>query len=1156
MPIEPSQKNFQETVKLQQIASDPKNSVFVMASAGSGKTKILTDRVLRLLLDGVNPSKILCLTYTKVAAFEMQNRIYQELSQWSILGEEDLKIKLNKLSGFNVQNQQIIKARTLLNVILDEFEGIKINTIHSFCQSLMNRFPIESNIRPNFQIIDKRIEAELLIESKNKLLQEALHNKDLAQQISEISANLNEDSFLNLILQLINKRGDFELTKEKFFTLENLNDFIFKILGCNALNQDQIDQLIENPVQDPNFDKEFLQEMVNIANDSKAKTDQKSALAIIDYLKNPTKENFNQYVYSFLTLENEPRKIVFTKFVLDRYENAAIAIDKEQNRLIEILKKRDSFEIAYLTTTLLKVADRMLEIYLELKNKNGYLDYQDLISKSVKLLTNPENSSWIKYKLDNNIEHILVDESQDTNHLQWQIIKAISDDFFSNKDLNQSNKTIFVVGDEKQSIFSFQDAQPRIFSDIARYYQNQLNLAGDSIKNISLNNSFRSLSNILEIVDLTFKEPKYKKAISPVNLVNHNAIRNGKGLVEIWPIINVKKEEKATKDSFLWQLNFEPKETQDSKEILAKIIAKKIALWIKEKRILKSKNRPIQPQDIMILLKNRTNNLGNLIAKNLQKEGILVNGNDKIDLVKNIIVQDLLSLAKFLLLKEDDLNLAEILKSPICQLTEEELLELCLEKNSKNISLFLTLKNNKNEKYQNIAQFLLDIENYFHQNPLKIYQIFSYILDKKGSRQSIINHFGKYAQEIINHFLDLCLNFQKQEIASLENLISWLNNFELEIKIEDFSNISNEVKITTIHSSKGLEANIVIIADSFHNSQEKFGASNKGGKILWLKREDCKIPIWNNGKKTELIDAIKEQEEDLQKEEYLRLLYVAMTRAKDELYIVGYGKNSTEDCWYNIIKNSFKNYKSVKSDFNDLIDSDIDFLEEDQILKIDDNELDLDHKITQSQQDNQKEEAYDLSDSLNLKDLIGHNIKEKSANIIYPSKQGEISLKSKQEDKVNLGKIIHKILEIMLEKLFHNPQAKELIAQYLDLQHQYLKKEEKAEIERHILNVIDNPKLEFLFSKNSKAEVPIMAKIKGETVIGKIDRLIINEDEILIIDYKSDLFKEDEIEKILSKYQGQIQIYHQIIQEIYPDKKVKSAILSTNNGKIYFLDLD
>jgi ATP-dependent helicase/nuclease subunit A len=1143
-----NQKNLEETIRLQQEASNPQSSVFVCASAGSGKTKILTDRVLRLLLEGVNPNKILCLTFTKVAAFEMQSRIYKELSSWSILEDEELKRKVSSLVGKNLPDAQIKKSKTLFNVILDDFEGIKINTIHSFCQNLMTKFPVESKIKPNFQIIDTQTENKLLLEAKNKLLQEALIDSDLSKKVETISSNLNENSFLEIILELLSKRTDLQISKEKLFGLENLNKLIFTILNCENVTQEEIDGLVTNPDVDTSFDSKNLNLLSQAGSNSKKITDTKHSKAINQYLKNPDQENFHAYKESFLTQKNELRKSVFNKDVMSNVDGSENTVRLEQKRLLALIEKINSFQIAKLTSTLLEVSDKMLGFYQNLKNQNNYLDYNDLISKTSELLNNKENSEWIKYKLDGSIEHILVDESQDTNNHQWRIIKAISEDFFSGEGSSDKNKTIFVVGDDKQSIYNFQGADPKIFGDVMHYYSNQLESSNQTISNISLNNSFRSLKNILQAVDNVFSKPEYQKSVSQINIVKHRPIRvEGAGKVELWPIINVQKENDKKKDDFSWKLDFNPSEDQNSKEILAKIIAKNIKTWLDEKKVIKSEKRVIKASDIMILLKNRTNNLGNLIIKNLQKENIPVNGSDKVELIKNIIVKDLVSFAKFLLLSEDDLNLAALLKSPLIGISEDELFYLCLIKNNEQISLFTALRKNHDIRLKTAFSFLEEVKTYYENNPYQIYQLFIHILEVKNKKSKIISALGSESKEIINHFLNLCLEFEKREISSLENFICTLDNFNLNVKIDNNNKEFDEVRITTIHSAKGLESHIVILADSAHDTKGKYGASNE--KITWLSKEDFKIPLWQASKECELTKNIKEQELSVKKDEYLRLLYVAMTRARDELYIAGFGKNIAPDCWYSIIKNnSFAESQSKKSNFEGLINCENqNFMEDDRVLFIQE-EDGQEVKITQETQTKPKE--FPIPAFLNkISD------QEKTQNIIYPSLQIQDSdeRSSSQGKKYNIGTIVHKILEIFPNKLDDISSLNSLIEKYLDHNHGGLTKEEKLETIRQTSSIFNDDKFKFLFTQNSQSEVPVIGKINDQQIVGTIDRLIVNDNEVIIIDYKSNQLDLQDVQSTITKYSKQLNLYKKVIQEVYPLKKIKCAIIWTSIGEISYL---
>ncbi|MDA0902268.1 MAG: UvrD-helicase domain-containing protein, partial [Proteobacteria bacterium] len=749
-------KQLEHTTKLQQKASNPQYSVFVCASAGSGKTKILTDRVLRLLLSGVHPSKILCLTFTKVAALEMQNRIYKKLSDWTYLKENQLEEELFKLSGSKPSNQQLQDARILFAKTLDSNPDLKISTIHSFCESLIRKFPVEIKINPNFQIVDSKSEFELLGKARKELLKNALQDPILKEKISNISSLLNENSFSEIILELINKRDQLLYLKEKYFDISGVIEQIYKLLSCKiGDNQTAIDQLMI----EESFDKAALTKLCEYMQSSKSKTDQKNHLIISHYINAPSKEAFAEYKSVFLKRDKDEGAKALTsvatkKSVLEVFADAEAIIEQEQQRILKINDRVNSIAIANATADLLFIADKMLEIYISHKSKNGLLDYNDLISKGSHLLCDSDNADWIKYKLDGNLEHILVDESQDTNGYQWSIINALADEFFSGEAAIEKKRTIFIVGDEKQSIYSFQGADPEIFGNIYHYYKDKSAELENQIQDIELHNSFRSSAAVLKAVDLVFAKTEHKKAISKLKAVKHNAIRDEYfGKVELLPIINsAASDDDAVgakkKDDLTWLIDFNQEKEYHCKELLAQRIVGTIKKWFSEKRLLKSKNRPIEYGDIMILLKNRTNGLGDLLIKHFQEEQIPVNGKDKIELTQHIITQDLLAAAKFILFEKDDLNLACLLKSPLIAMDEEVLLQLCLDKNQQNISLFSSLEHSKNAVWSTY-NYLVDIKNFALTNSDKIYELFFYILEIKGGRKAIINRFGKEAEEII-----------------------------------------------------------------------------------------------------------------------------------------------------------------------------------------------------------------------------------------------------------------------------------------------------------------------------------------------------------------------------------------------------------------------
>ena len=1061
----------------------------------------------------------------------MQKRIFAELESWLILSDTDLQNRLFELTNQTPSNFEIKNARQLFVKLLDDPSGLQISTIHAFCQSIIKKFPIEAKASPNFEIIDEQKEYELLLEARKILLQIAIDDKKIANKINLISSKLNQNSFLEITAELISKRQNLAFLKEQYFGIEGLIGEIYDQLKIEkTANENNVENSIFSEfANDQNWQKNHL---VNICQN----TEIKSKTAIYQFINHPVLENLDEYLSVFLTAENEQRKQLTTKPIQKQFPEAEDVMRLEQQRVLEFLEKFNSAKIANSTASLLVVVDKIITIYSALKNQNGYLDYNDLIIKTGQLLENSANREWVKYKLDGVYEHILVDESQDTNHHQWNIIKAITEDFFSGSGAQNGSRSIFVVGDEKQSIYSFQGANPDIFANIFYYYQEKLKLIDQPILNVELNSSFRSFSAILQVVDAVFSKPELAGAISVLaKKIQHNAIKNNHcGKVELLPIVSVDADHKPLENEYGWQLDFTTSEDHKSEEILAQIIAKKIKKFFDEKKFLASKNRPIEYRDVLILLKERKSGLENLLIKYLQREQVPVSRPNRINVEQEIIVQDLLAAAKFILLPEDDLNLACLLKSPLIGISEEELLEICLLKNQQKISLFVALWQKMPEMHQILSSWISQNQ----QQQFLPHQFFVNLLINQNVKQSILVRFGNLSVEIIDQFLKLCLDYQSNHFSpSIQGFVEFLSNANLQIKI-DAGHHQNQVQITTIHGAKGLEAPIVFLTDTAHSTQKQFG--NDKSRIFWDQKTD--LPFWSSGKKfdNKIIEQIKQQNRAATKREYLRQLYVAMTRAEEELYVCGFAKNSdkesSESSWYSIIKEAITPFAVVKKyDFNQLLGSDNRRnyqMGEGLVVGKDfasDAPLIADNHSVMTQLPSL--EFLNLSPQKSKKEI--------GEEMIYPSKLGRNQSHDSDHKKANLGKIIHKILEFLPDVKIADQAARSLLIQDY-LANKDLSDEERKLILRKVNNVVDDPELAEIFDHpNARAEVPIIAKIDGKMISGKIDRLIIKENKVLIIDYKTGQ-KNDSLDQ---RYREQMRLYQAILQKIYPKKEIGYKII-------------
>lgn len=1077
--------NLSQTIDLQQQASDPKNSAWVFASAGSGKTKILTDRVLRLLLDDVSPSKILCLTFTKVAAAEMQSRINSELARWILGDDATLKTRLFSLSGRQPTQLEIKKAQALFIKILDEEAKIKVQTIHSFCQTLIKIFPFEAKVRPTFEVLEVNQEKLLLKRAQNETLKKALTNPELKNLVQQANSRLHEKNFSDLITNLLNKKEQINHLKEQFFGIDNAINEIYKNFS------------VEKTQTDENIFDDFLSKLnrtqnLNLAlqlHQSGSKNNIKIAVKIENFFKEPSLDSFSSYKSALFTDKNESRKI--SGKIADNMDIINI-LDESRELIWFFLEESNSLKIANDTALLLRFIDHILENYAHLKAKNSFLDYNDLITETNKLLNNPEFSDWIKLKMDGSFDHILVDESQDTNHQQWNIIKALSEDFFTGMSSSGKDRSIFIVGDEKQSIYSFQGAEPNISAEIFAYFSDKL---GDKLKRIELNNSFRSKEIILKAVDAVFSDPQRKSAISKISeFKEHKAIRDGLGKVEIWPQIKKEKEKKEV--NYEWDINFSKKEKPTEAEILAKIISQNI-----KSRVLTSKTdkNPINYSDFMILLRNRTNGFDQALIKFFHQYQIPFSSISNVKFSDSLIIQDLLAAAKFTLLPYDDLNLACLLKSPIFEISEDDLLEICLVKNKSESTIYKVLE--QIEKFSNLKTQLDQlIEKSQHLN---CFEFFYFLLHEKNHRQNFIARFGHESIGIMDEFtltiFDLCQNFS----PNLQKLLEFIDN--LDPKISPSSDNNNCVKISTIHSAKGLQAPITIIPDCCYNFNQLLSAKEE---ISWLEFDDNKFPIWCRKKEDENLQLKNHRQRKLAeaKEESLRVFYVAMTRAENELYIGGFGNASDPESWYEVARNSV---------------SDANFPTMDEFLET--IEVPISNDETPEQENSPIEPTI---------------FRSKPASKIINNQINLPQIK---------GRLIHKILEIIGKNYSEDKDWLLDLTKQIINKEEFLEKAEKNKIFSDISSFLDSDQPQKLFCGKVNCEIEIAGTLNNKKIIARIDLLIEKTNEILIIDYKSD---ETLPKTPPESYLKQLNNYSNLIKNLYPNHKISTGIFWTKFLKL------
>lgn len=877
--------SLNDVIGLQNKASDPNNSAWVFASAGSGKTKILVDRVLRLLLSGVDGNKILCVTFTNVAAIEMKKRINDVLAKWALLDEEKLRAEILSLGVKNVKKSEINLVRTLYAKVLDGDFEIKIQTIHAFCQNFVKVFPFEMGVSPNFKILDDKSEKILLEKAKRRVFSKSLTDENLKNAIEKISSKQSEESFFELLAKILGKKEQLTFLLLEFGSIENLIAKISSLFGVENFSSEE--DIFQSFVSELNFSE--AQNLANAMLESKSKKDAESLAFLRNFLQNPELRNIDNLSSLFLKKDGKLKlvKSIATKEFLEYYDFIA----DFQQKFTEFSDLLKSYRLVEINKYLLEFIYEILQQYSDLKKKDAVLDYNDLIIKTNELLDKSDIRDWVKLRLDGFFDHILIDESQDTNHRQWNIIKALSDDFFSGESARNGNRSLFIIGDDKQSIYSFQGAKPNISREIYDFYSQRT----QDIKQLGLKSSFRSLKEILQFVDNVFKN---NESFVTSGYQQHNPVRLGSGKVEVWPKA-LKDEEKQEFSDLATRHESDHKFCQKTE--MANEIANKILNWVQSERKLDGYDydKRVKFGDIMIMANSVKSEAMTILQNVFQEKSIPYRSLKRFKFSQNLIIQDLLAIMKFALLPKDDLNLACLLKSPFFKISEDELYQLCALKNEKEISLFESIALQKEKYLPHFAK----LENILQiSEQLSCYDFFSNLISSE-IRQFYSEEFQDSADLIIDKFLLEVLNFNEEKSINLQKFLEYVDKIDPEISVMDGE--EDSVLISTIHSAKGLQSPIVILPDCSFNFSQRSQVGKE--KLFWFadsEKDDLKIPIWVPSAKdrNNFIENVKKEHEQEIKQEYWRLFYVAITRAENELYIAGFSDKEDEDSWYRVAK--------------------------------------------------------------------------------------------------------------------------------------------------------------------------------------------------------------------------------------------------------------
>jgi len=834
-------------------AASPSENVWVQANAGTGKTSVLVQRLLRILFRSESQSGVLCLTYTNAAAGEMRNRILSKLREWAMASDNVLRELLDGVAHNRVPTDADLKsARDIFFTYIDNPDILKIKTIHGFCEEILHRFPVEAGLSPAWTLVSDANQKVLLQDAFDSMIKSAAADTRLSDAFAHLVGRVSEYYMPDLLKELT---GQYKT----FFQVENLDNYRKYFI-------DTIQNFLLSDFT--NLPPESTERLQNIVEN--AVTDQKSRKKPVGYLTeliNKTKQyidktiDFDEYKFTYLKLDLEPKKdlqkLDYVQTELDRVYRQA---QYDVNRQI----MRDS-------VAMFDLAAGFARSYMALKHARNLLDFDDLILYTRRLFSRPETMGWVLSQLDLGLNHILVDEAQDTSPQQWDILRMMAGDFFTDGDTAGQTHSMFVVGDSKQSIYGFQGADPNAFAasrqDIAAQIKNNMR----AIAEIPLTQSFRSTAPILESVDRFFGNHDIVELTGFVNNPHKCFRAHAPGLVEINPVVS-KKESDTDVRGYI------------------SMIADKIERLIK--------NGECTAGDIMVLVQKRKPMAPQLVAE-LKRRNIDVAGSDRIVLPDFPAVRDLLNMTRFCLNPADDYSLCCVLKSPLFRLTEADILNLCNArtmaiKNAPNDAAPVTVFDILQQMMPEIFARLNTILQWGAQcGP---YTFFTNILNSDNARAEMISALGTEIIDPLEEFLTICLAYERTQPGTMRHFLKWFITGGSEIKRD--MDESSGVRVVTVHGSKGLEAPFVFLIDTTNMPDgEKFVPIPNVAA-----REDMPVPwIWlprsvPSARRTAAVNAAAHN----RLAEYYRLLYVAMTRARDRLYIFGYTPNKAPnaDSWH------------------------------------------------------------------------------------------------------------------------------------------------------------------------------------------------------------------------------------------------------------------
>ncbi len=1118
-------------------ASHPRDHAALSASAGTGKTHVLTARVLRLLLAGTDSDSILCLTFTKAGAAEMAERIHARLAHWVRLDDAKLRKELFALSEPN-DPDMLARARTLFARVLDATGGgLRIQTIHAFAQSLLGAFPVEAGLTPGFRPLEGREEQLLARSALADLLVRAEAGGDLGlvADMQALSLRLGEggaEGFLKACAR----------APEAMAELGSREGIAARLRHALDLPLGDIEGVIAAACADDGFDLGLLDAIAHANRIWNTATGLAACDAIAAWrARDPVGRaaTLGELALVVLTKAGEPRK-AGAGLIKGEPDYEALAARLAQ-RCLHLLSLRARAAMVEVLAAGLRAGQAFAGAYDDAKRAAGAVDFDDLIRRAETLLLTPGMGEWVRYKLDQRTDHILVDEAQDTNARQWRIVEALVEEFFAGEGARGRLRTLFTVGDFKQAIFGFQGTNPREFEQARAYFQAKARLLRDAAEeaglpdrelppdflDLSMDVSFRSSPQILDVVDRVIVDLGHDALGLERRPNPHESRHRGRpGSVTLWAPYTVAGDEELGEEGWV----------AEATRAYAGKLARQVKAWLEAPFHLESRKRPLRPEDILILVRRR-GDLAALLVARLHAEGVPVAGVDRLLLSAPLAVRDLLAAARFAVQPLDDLNLASLLVSPLIGWSQEQLHAIAAGREGE--ALWPALRRHAATPPPALDALHAILAMADVATPHRFFEaLLSGALD---GRRKLFGRLGSEARDPIEELLSAALEFEGKG-ASLQAFLDWFARGDVEI-VRDPSGPQGGVRVMTVHGSKGLQSPVLILADACADPDRK----GPGAALAGLALEDggSPVPVFRPRKEElaePLASSIAEQDRR-DREEHWRLLYVALTRAEERLYVGG-------------ALTSRDNGVAPAESWHRAVEAALTGLGEDWTPS----PL-WTREVTRGPAPVPRDApAPAAAITAGLPDWARRPapVEARPPHPLAPSAIGvddaaDPPPAAELRDAAERGRLLHRLFERLPGVA---PEARRARADaWLAGAAGVDDPARRAALIDAACRVIDDPAFSALFSAEALAEAPVAAVIPGGLVVaGTADRLLVTDDEVLVADFKTGRRVPATPVDIPPAHLRQMAAYRAALRVVFPARPVRAALLYTSGPKLHALD--